>query len=247
MAELVFSRLPLDPPIHVNGGFGQMYRNRSGELYAHRGVDFRAGMRTPVFAPADGLVHRVVLDRSHSFGSHVVLAHPGTPWFSVYAHLEQADVAEGATVAAGELLGLSGNTGESSGPHLHWQVARHYPTSRDIRHSANPYDFYKPEIPMTEAERQLLNDLLAATFGDVHWMRARLNRIDAGVMKPLEHAHNDLMRVVEGTPGPDALASLIEATRRVLERLEAMAQGQGKSLSDALADEEDEGRGGPVD
>ena len=83
----------------------------------HPGIDLRATTGTPVVAAGGGVV-ALAGDLYYSGGT-VILDH-GAGLFTIYAHLSRIDAQEGATVAAGEQLGLSGATGRVTGPHLHW-------------------------------------------------------------------------------------------------------------------------------
>ena len=83
----------------------------------HPGIDLRAATGTPVAAAGGGVV-AIASDLYYS-GNTVILDH-GAGLFTVYAHLSKIEVKEGATVKAGERLGLSGATGRVTGPHLHW-------------------------------------------------------------------------------------------------------------------------------
>jgi murein DD-endopeptidase MepM/ murein hydrolase activator NlpD len=92
-------------------------------LPGHEGIDMRALNGTPIYAMADGEVSRVEPNAaSGPYGIHVRLKHmhPDEGEFrTVYAHFEEIKVALGQKVIRGEVLGLSDNTGNSSGPHLH--------------------------------------------------------------------------------------------------------------------------------
>src|SRR5204862_6687075 len=79
----------------------------------HPGMDFGAPMGAPVSAPADGVV--VFVDSLPARGNAVILDH-GAGVFSTYAHLQRAEVAAGAVVKAGQLIGRVGTTGFSTGP-----------------------------------------------------------------------------------------------------------------------------------
>ena len=107
--------LPLRPLPAISSPFGP----RWGRL--HGGVDFPVLVGTPVYAVADGIVVRASPNRS--FGNVVVLRlASGGPFAGdhvLYAHLHAIDVAAGRTVRAGDRLGTTGNTGRSTGPHLH--------------------------------------------------------------------------------------------------------------------------------
>lgn len=106
----------LDPPVALapSGGFGPR-----GARF-HAGIDFAAPAGTPVRAAAAG---RVVYAgwRDGGFGYHVAIAHGGGVR-TTYSHLESVSVAVGQSVGAGAVVGAAGTTGESTGPHLHFEV-----------------------------------------------------------------------------------------------------------------------------
>lgn len=89
----------------------------------HRGLDLSAYVGTPVYAPVDGIAYvRTDTAASGGFGKYVRIETDG---YKVYlAHLDEWRVRDGATVKRGALVGLSGNTGYSGGPHLHLEVRR---------------------------------------------------------------------------------------------------------------------------
>jgi murein DD-endopeptidase MepM/ murein hydrolase activator NlpD len=91
----------------------------------HTGIDLGVPLGTPVGAAADGVVvlagTNEVDGRPVGYGTYVVVAHGGGV-YTLYAHLSKLDVVAGQRVRAGELLGLSGSTGNSTGPHLHFEV-----------------------------------------------------------------------------------------------------------------------------
>lgn len=98
------------------------YGNRS--LGYHRGIDIGLSMRTPVYASANGRVAYTVYDRGTAGGgTKVVLYHilNGVSYTTQYMHLDSYTVSPDDIVFQGELIGYSGNTGRSTGPHLHFQ------------------------------------------------------------------------------------------------------------------------------
>lgn len=139
-----FSRRPVDGPI--TQAFGGMF---SG--YAHRGVDFGVPVGTAVIAPADG--ESVSHTNDGSFGRTVCLKHAGG-WYTLYAHLSTALVVTGQRVSAGQIIGMSGNTGMSTGPHLHWQLCDLLTFPTDIAHSRDPLAYMEEEMS-AEATRRL--------------------------------------------------------------------------------------------
>ncbi|HEX6492173.1 MAG TPA: M23 family metallopeptidase [Candidatus Dormibacteraeota bacterium] len=87
----------------------------------HSGVDLAAPAGTPVRATLAGVAHVVV--SATGYGLHVVVDH-GVGLSSLYAHLSAALVVDGAAVAAGEVIGAVGSSGNSTGPHLHFEILR---------------------------------------------------------------------------------------------------------------------------
>lgn len=113
-------RWPLDV-VRVTQWFGENPASyaRFG-LRGHNGVDFSATVGTPVKAAADGVVAWV--DTDADYGNYIRIWHKALGVHSFYAHLSKQNVVVGATVKAGDVIGLSGNTGNSTGPHLHFEL-----------------------------------------------------------------------------------------------------------------------------
>ena len=86
----------------------------------HSGVDLAAAIGTPVYATAAGVVH--ILFSASGFGLHVVIDHGSIS--SLYGHLSSVAVADGAYVVAGQVIGAVGSSGNSTGPHLHFEIDR---------------------------------------------------------------------------------------------------------------------------
>jgi murein DD-endopeptidase MepM/ murein hydrolase activator NlpD len=84
----------------------------------HTGVDFAVKTGTPILAVADGKIANA--NWGKSYGTQLV-QDLGDGSFCIYAHLSKANKKAGDTVTKGEVIGLSGNTGNSSGPHLHFE------------------------------------------------------------------------------------------------------------------------------
>jgi murein DD-endopeptidase MepM/ murein hydrolase activator NlpD len=85
----------------------------------HTGLDLAVPMGTPVYASAAGVAHTITTDTG--YGNYVIVVH-GNGWFTLYGHLSQFSVHEGDTVRRGDPIGLSGSTGTSTGPHVHFEV-----------------------------------------------------------------------------------------------------------------------------
>jgi len=89
--------------------------------HTHTGIDLAVASGTPVHATLDGVAHVVV--SATGFGLHVILDH-GEGLTTLYGHLESVLVMDGDVVNAGDVIGLVGSTGNSTGPHLHFEVRR---------------------------------------------------------------------------------------------------------------------------
>lgn len=86
----------------------------------HTGWDQRAAVGTPIKAVAAGLV--AFAGRLDIRGNYVMIDH-GYGVYSGYAHFSETQVTRGQPIAAGQVIGMSGNSGRSSGPHLHWEIS----------------------------------------------------------------------------------------------------------------------------
>lgn len=115
-----FARYPLQRPARVSSPFNPNRRHPvTGRIRPHKGVDFSVPMGTPVIAPADALVEKVAYQAGGA-GLYVVLRH-SREYQTVYMHLSRPLVRAGQNVKKGERIALSGNTGISTGPHLHYE------------------------------------------------------------------------------------------------------------------------------
>lgn len=102
------------------GSYTSGFGPRWGKL--HAGVDIAASGTVPVIAAADGVVIRAYY--SQSYGNVVFISHRinGQTYTTVYAHLSSYSVGTGQTVKQGQQIGIMGNTGESQGQHLHFEL-----------------------------------------------------------------------------------------------------------------------------
>ncbi|AFJ47406.1 murein DD-endopeptidase MepM [Shimwellia blattae] len=115
-----FLRFPTVKQFRVSSSFNPRRLNPvTGRIAPHRGVDFALPQGTPVLAVGDGEV--VVAKRSGAAGNYVAIRH-GRSYTTRYMHLKKLLVKPGQKVKRGERIALSGNTGRSTGPHLHYEV-----------------------------------------------------------------------------------------------------------------------------
>jgi murein DD-endopeptidase MepM/ murein hydrolase activator NlpD len=109
----------------------------SGNDYGpgHLGIDITAPMATPIFAIDAGVVTMAQGGYNYGYGNVIMIDHRNG-YVSVYAHLSQINVTVCESVGKGTLIALSGSTGNSTGPHLHFEI-------RKGGTNVNPWDFYR--------------------------------------------------------------------------------------------------------
>jgi len=105
----------------VTSAFGWRNSPFGGDMELHQGLDIAAAASTPVVATADGVV--VQSGPAGDYGNMVQLDH-GDGLATVYGHNAQLAVSVGQKVAKGQVIAYSGNTGRSTGPHLHYEVRK---------------------------------------------------------------------------------------------------------------------------
>lgn len=157
------SCIPAIPPIvpdkriyKLSSSFGYRSDPFSGRSTMHKGVDFSLKPGNPVYATGDGVVESVGFE-FFGYGNSVLIDH-GFGYKTRYAHLKSIGVAEGMQIKRGECIGQSGNTGKSSGPHLHYEVIY---KGRPV----NPYNYY--DLDMTPEEYSTLVESSADASGKI--------------------------------------------------------------------------------
>jgi murein DD-endopeptidase MepM/ murein hydrolase activator NlpD len=118
------SRVPVLTPLpeknaRITSPFGMRYHPILKRQRMHNGIDFGSGMNAEVFAAANGMVK--LAQYSNSFGNWIIVEHQNG-YTSVYAHLSSFKVKKNDLVKKGDLIGYTGSTGRSTGPHLHYEV-----------------------------------------------------------------------------------------------------------------------------
>ncbi len=104
----------------VSAGYGDARSYNNGPIYAfHSGIDFRGNIGTPIFSPAEGVV--VFADELGLRGNALIVDH-GMGVMTGYYHLNSFNVAVGDTVEPLQQIATGGDTGLSTGPHLHWDL-----------------------------------------------------------------------------------------------------------------------------
>lgn len=149
--ELALAQMPAIKPVDgpVVSGFGRRMHPKLKVRRMHAGLDFLVNTGTPVFSTGEGVVKKVAY--SAGYGKHVVIDHKDAGYTTLYAHLSEVPkhIRRGKKVKRGEEIALSGNTGLSTGPHLHYEV-------RDTdRRPLNPVQFFAPTMTPQEYARLL--------------------------------------------------------------------------------------------
>lgn len=121
-------------PNDITSKYGKKVKQpNTKKIVMHQGIDIRAAKGTPVIATADGVIGKASTEKE--WGNLIIISHSDgyQTWF---AHLDGFNVEEKQSIKKGEIIGYVGNTGLSSGPHLHYEV------HKDGR-TLNPMDFFK--------------------------------------------------------------------------------------------------------
>jgi murein DD-endopeptidase MepM/ murein hydrolase activator NlpD len=135
---LLFSIVPNGSPVPMEGitsAFGWRTHPIRKTREFHAGIDLRAKRHKPVWTTADGVVEYAGYHKRSGYGNLVIIDH-GFGFKTYYGHLKKVTVRTGDTVIKGDVIGLSGNTGLSTAPHLHYEI-------RFLSRPLNPYWFLK--------------------------------------------------------------------------------------------------------
>ncbi|MFS8615783.1 MAG: M23 family metallopeptidase [Solitalea sp.] len=111
----------------------------------HYGMDFTAPRGTEIYATGDGVIRKAEADRG--FGNHVVIQH-GFGYESLYGHMSKILVKPGQKVKRGQVIGLVGNSGSSTAPHVHYEVHKN-------GKPVNPVHFYFNDLTPEEYQQML--------------------------------------------------------------------------------------------
>ena len=134
LLQLIPSGSPIDYK-GITSKFGYRIHPTLNRREFHRGSDMKARMNTPVYATADGIVEYAGLHRKSGFGNLIILQH-AFGFRSYFGHLNKIVIKSTRFVKKGDLIAYTGNSGLSSGPHLHYEL-------RFIHNAVNPFYFIK--------------------------------------------------------------------------------------------------------
>lgn len=141
--EIVFRFLPTQVPltsIRVTSLYGLRQDPIHSYTRMHRGVDFAAAVGTQVYATGAGIVRRA--GKVGKYGLMVEIEH-GLGFASRYGHLSRLEIKEGMAVDRGMPIARSGNTGRSTGPHLHYEILSDGEQIDPVRFLIRVHEVYK--------------------------------------------------------------------------------------------------------
>ncbi|MEM8906240.1 MAG: M23 family metallopeptidase [Bacteroidota bacterium] len=116
------SRAPINGEMHISSAFGWRTHPIHDEVVKHRGIDIKIPIGTPIVSTASGTVIQIEQKKS-GYGNLVVIQHDEA-YTTRYGQLSEIKVELGQVVKKGEVIALSGNSGASIGPHLHYEVIK---------------------------------------------------------------------------------------------------------------------------
>lgn len=168
------SCIPAIPPVvpdrgiyRLSSSFGFRSDPFTGRSTRHAGVDFALKPGNPIYATGDGVVEKVKYE-FFGYGNHVLIDH-GFGYKTRYAHLKSISVVEGMKVKRGECVGESGNSGRSSGPHLHYEVIY-------MDRHVNPANYYDLTITPEEYSTMVHNTAEASDKITLHPSHRKKNK-----------------------------------------------------------------------
>jgi murein DD-endopeptidase MepM/ murein hydrolase activator NlpD len=106
--------------VRISSSYGYRIDPVYGGRRMHRGLDFASPINTNIYATGDGEVYIAGYNK-HGYGNEIIIKHHGG-YMTKYAHLNKILVKRGDKIKRGQVIGLLGNTGKSTGPHLHYEV-----------------------------------------------------------------------------------------------------------------------------
>ncbi len=139
IALITTDTIPSIKPIDENNinklasGYGMRIHPKYKTKKMHTGVDFTAMIGVPVLSTADGII-KMTKHNTEGHGLHIRVKH-GESFTTMYSHLSKITVFTGDYVKKGDIIGLVGNTGYSTGPHLHYEVIKN-------GKKVNPADYF---------------------------------------------------------------------------------------------------------
>ncbi|PSW18010.1 M23 family peptidase [Photobacterium sanctipauli] len=173
------------PGIRMSSHFGARIHPVTGKLKRHLGLDFAANTGTEIYAPADGVVE-IIRPSNKGSGNFLKVEH-AMGFATTYSHLSKFNVKRGKFVRKGDLIGWSGNSGLSTGPHLHYEI-RFLGRALDPR----PFVEWTPDNfdSLFEQEKTVQWASLLDMVGNVVSMQVQLTQ-SPHIARPIATASNE--------------------------------------------------------
>ncbi|NLQ16235.1 peptidoglycan DD-metalloendopeptidase family protein [Marinomonas sp. M1K-6] len=171
MRVAMLTQIPSGAPVknaRTSSSYGERQHPVLGIKKFHRGQDFAVNTGTPIYAPADGTVE-VIRPSNKGSGNFLRLLH-GYGFSSSYSHLNKFAVSRGDFVKKGDLIAYSGNSGLTSGPHLHYEI-------RFIGRALDPKPFLDWHVDNF--------DTIFARVGGIQW-ESLVGKIETRVSQQLQ-------------------------------------------------------------
>jgi murein DD-endopeptidase MepM/ murein hydrolase activator NlpD len=130
-----------DDEFRISSSYGYRWDPFTNRKRMHQGLDLAGHVGLNIYATGDGIVISAI-DSKIGYGKEVIIDH-GFGYITRYAHLQKIEVKRGETIKRGQVIGLLGSTGRSTGPHLHYEVIVNSKT-------ANPMHFYYENLNPAE-------------------------------------------------------------------------------------------------
>jgi len=138
--------IPIEDLSYIASGYGMRIHPIHKIPKFHAGMDFTSKIGTPIHATGDGTVSFADYS-TNGYGMHVIVDH-GFDYETLYGHLSELKVRNGQKVKRGDVIGLVGNSGLSSGPHLHYEVHK-------SGEAVDPANYYFNDLSPAEYARML--------------------------------------------------------------------------------------------
>ena len=119
-AKKLLMKTPIDGA-RLSSGFGMRKHPIRGYMKKHKGVDFAAPKGTPIYAAGDGVIE--MKQRYKGYGKYILIRHANN-FKTAYGHMSKFNKTPGGRVKQGKIIGYVGSTGNSTGPHLHYEVLK---------------------------------------------------------------------------------------------------------------------------
>jgi murein DD-endopeptidase MepM/ murein hydrolase activator NlpD len=150
---LMLASIPAIQPVsnkdltRIASGFGYRIHPIYKTSIMHTGQDFTAPVGTEIYATGNGTVEKVEY-YGRGYGNNVIINH-GYGYETLYGHMSKINVRDGQKINRGDVIGFVGNTGTSTGPHLHYEVMKN-------GNKINPVNFFYNDLTPEQYEKMLI-------------------------------------------------------------------------------------------